>query len=247
MKRILVALHGNPGEAGDLNVLAERMADDLPVVHFNADAKPLTLNGLIERLERQVQSQHADDVILLAYSWGAYLALYWLRNTQQPVRHVVLVNPTLVAGNPISALTDFLTGLPGLGSALLMATAVPTSGAIIERMFAPELPPQPYRDEMVRAMSKPIIWRKAIERKRMQQRFPLAFHAFPAPHRLLVIRGEADQMVNWAPQQQLLAALGVDASQIHTVPGAGHGLPWTRPDAVAALINQALGLGYAHE
>lgn len=247
MKRIVVALHGNPGEAGDLAPLAERITDAMPIVHFHADTQPLALNRLIKQLEQQVQNQRADEVIVLAFSWGAYLALHWLRNTQQPVRHIVLVNPTLVAGNPISALTDFLTGLPGLGSAMLMATAVRTAGAIIDRMFAPELPPQPYRDAMVRAMNSPSVWRKAIERKRMQQRYPLAFQAFPAPHRLLIVRGESDQMVNWAPQQQLLAALGVDSAQIHSLPGAGHGLPWTRPDAVASLVKQALGLSYARD
>ncbi|GIW72293.1 MAG: hypothetical protein KatS3mg102_1835 [Planctomycetota bacterium] len=236
---MVIALHGNPGTGADLEPLAARLGAQGPrVVVPSRPPAGAPLEELVAELDRL--ALEAEQLCLLGYSWGCYLALRYARLAARPPAAIVLVNPYLVAQNPLSPLVPVALGLPLLGRLLVRGVAA-KAPAFIETVFAPEPPPAETAAALRARLADPVMWRGAVRYKLLQQREPLAALAQP-PARMLVVRGSADRVADWQVQQRPLAGI-LPRIEIEEVPGAGHGLPWTRTAELARRIADWLAAG----
>lgn len=240
MNRLYVALCGNPGTPGDLDGILEKVAGADNVLRFKRPPEGVGLDQLLAKLEGEAAAKKPDSIVVIAYSWGAYLALKWAQVTKQSIESLVLINPTLVAENPLSGAIKLISGLPVLGNVLLNKVAQSKTPEFIEHSFAPLTPSAEARQSMEANLNQPAAWKEAIAYKILQQNHPLEGKKVAA--KVLVIRALEDKAISWEPQREALDSLvGMgDNLILHQIEKAGHALPWTHPQVVADLINSTL-------
>jgi pimeloyl-ACP methyl ester carboxylesterase len=180
--------------------------------------------------------------VILAYSWGGYLALRHAAGAARKPDAIALINPTLIAENPLSLFVRGLLSVPGLGPWLIGRTVGERARGFVEACFRPETPPDGLKDALIARLSDPGLWLGAAKYKALQQAAPLASLAEVPAQRLLVLRGERDEAVTWSTQEPILRPiLKSVAVEVKTIPGAGHSLLWTHGDEVAAALLKLLG------
>jgi pimeloyl-ACP methyl ester carboxylesterase len=83
-------LHGGPGAAGEMKPVAMAMANDFGVLELIQTKK--SLNNQIQELYQQVVSAAQLPVILVGYSWGAWLAFIFASQHPELVKKLVLIS-----------------------------------------------------------------------------------------------------------------------------------------------------------
>ena len=85
-----VFIHGGPGAAGELKNVAARAAQYCGVI------EPLqtgtTVAGQVEELRRIVEKEAPQGVVLVGYSWGAWLSWIFTSKCQKLVKKIILVS-----------------------------------------------------------------------------------------------------------------------------------------------------------
>lgn len=236
---LLLALHGNPGLPSDFNSLAAGLqlpAGSQPV----ASPRPTGGAGvadLIEHMTGEICRLNPRRLVLLGYSWGAYLACRYME--AGPVRPdaVVLVNPMLAVSGPTAAAAAALMNIPVLRGIMgaLLARLLPAG--FVKRIFAPEAPEPAVRDSLLAEFGSGKLWLGALRYRLEQERHPLSPLSPDRCPRVAVLRGEADAVADWGQQADRLKSLG-PALSVHTIAGAGHSLLWTHRDEVCAIIRR---------
>ena len=69
----VAVMHGGPGAAGDMAAVAERLARERGVLEPLQTAS--TLDRQVEELAAVLQQHGQPPVVLIGYSWGAWLSL----------------------------------------------------------------------------------------------------------------------------------------------------------------------------
>lgn len=234
----IIYLHGNPGTPDDFALVRREAATagDRTIAPARTVRPGDRIDDLVRDLDRIIGDAvvSAGSATVVAYSWGAYLALqHAVRGGRRPER-IVLVNPYLVVENPLGALAPIVLGLPGLGSALLARSAGKWAREMVARSFAPGAPSDDQRRSLEHALGDARLWRSAVHAKRLQQTEPLpVLDSLPCPVSLL--RGASDAVAHWDRQSAPLARV-VASIDCQVIDGAGHALPWTHPAAVARAI-----------
>lgn len=232
---VVLAIHGNPGAPEDFAYLADRLAaGGTELVAPELSPGPDGLDGIIAQLDAIVRDRASEKLVLVGYSWGAYVALQYVRMGSREPAALILVNPYLVVTTPLPAVVAGVANVPVLGPALLSCAAPRLAHGFLEDTFFPASPPAPIPAAWAEQLASPATWHAAIRRKRGQQGAPLpSITALPDP--TLVLIGADDRVARWSEQRRPLQ--GVEAQlEIRVIPGAGHSLPWTHVDAIASAI-----------
>ena len=83
-------LHGGPGAAGEMQPVAQVLASERGVLEFFQTKN--TLSGQLEELKNQIQSSGNTSVILIAYSWGAWLGLLFASRHPERVEKLIMIS-----------------------------------------------------------------------------------------------------------------------------------------------------------
>jgi pimeloyl-ACP methyl ester carboxylesterase len=232
---LVLAIHGNPGGPEDLGWLADRLEDTevvAPALCWGSEG----LEGLVAELDAIVRARAPEDLVLVGYSWGAWVALHYVRSGSREPDALVLVNPFLVAVEPLPTAVSTLATAPVLGEPLLALAAPRLSRSFLEDTFFPAEPPPEVAELRRERLRAPATWRAAIRRREGQREAPLPDLAgLPCP--AVVLLGAQDRVASWPDQRRPLLGV-IDRLEIHEIPAAGHALPWTHPDEIVAGIER---------
>ena len=83
-------LHGGPGAAGELQPVAASLAADFGILELLQTAK--SVDGQIEELHNQLLSSGNLPVILVGYSWGAWLGFMFAAQYPDLVKKLILIS-----------------------------------------------------------------------------------------------------------------------------------------------------------
>jgi len=83
-------LHGGPGAAGELQPVAVNLAADFGILELLQTAK--SVGGQIAELHNQLTSSAALPVILVGYSWGAWLGFMFAAQYPDLVKKLILIS-----------------------------------------------------------------------------------------------------------------------------------------------------------
>ena len=248
----LVLLHGSGASGDDWNAISKALAAEFTTIvidrpgHGHSERPPGDIGnpaaqaGIVHQLLQQLGVAQA---IMVGHSWSGALALAYALAFPNEVRGVVVVQGTVY---PEPGLVNRLLALltkPVIGR-ILAYTITPWLGRrrideTLRRAFAPQSVPAAYRRQALamwlrprqaRAIAADTLGRHAaigdLSARYPELRCPMA----------LVI-GEADGYIDPARQALALARV-IPRATLHLVPGAGHQLPLTHPEAVATAIRE---------
>ncbi|MEE9355347.1 MAG: alpha/beta hydrolase [Methylococcaceae bacterium] len=246
MRKVAVFLHGNPGGSIDFSELMQHLSlgSDTDILMHERPREGALISDVIKGLEARVFSKDYDQVYVIAYSWGCYLAGVWLTQTVVPIEKIIFICPTLVAENPIKPIVNLLSRMPLLGPLLLKRKAPRLANEFIEKCFSPLKANVVQHHKMMSELHNPAIWRGAIDYKFQQQSQAMPKLDMDAD-RLIIVRGLEDKSTTWSIQKQCLNKV-VDPlanAQLNEISGVGHALMWSDSEHVAELINNAVAGG----
>lgn len=246
MSRLIVTIHGNPGSHEDLDAVVKRFNVNDEVLHFQRPETGTSLTGLLSALDSEVAKRSPQSVVIVAYSWGCFLALQWARQTREEIEKIFLINPTLSAENTISNAVKVLSNMPLVGSFLLNKVAASKTPEFIKHSFAPQNATAEQERSMMAALNNPNVWKGAIHYKIEQQQNLLPLNPLKLKANVVVIRGVEDKAISWDAQKVILdRVLSADSGLnqgyvLHEIESGGHALPWTHVEKLAEIINESL-------
>jgi pimeloyl-ACP methyl ester carboxylesterase len=86
----IALLHGGPGAQGDIKPVAKVLSSNMGILELIQTKK--TIPELIEELFNQLVSAAAGPVILIGYSWGAWLGFLFAAAYPKMVKKLILVS-----------------------------------------------------------------------------------------------------------------------------------------------------------
>ncbi len=235
--KMLICLHGNPlqGQEFESMIPALQSRGFHPIIHKRL-LKKCKLEPLIQSINATVKVSGGGPFGILAYSWGAYLALAYLHRFPENVTGLTLINPLLVDHRPLGPGGAFVLKTPLLRSIVLKLRGRKMANAFLNKVFDPEMPSQVIKNELESYLSQAQVWQTASAYKKIMQTTPLPNKSLNLSFNIRALFGEKDQVVPYQPQLQILSTLA--DVQTNIVSGAGHALPWTHPGIVLDEITK---------
>lgn len=83
-------LHGGPGAAGEMKPVAEELSKDFGVLEFLQTKE--SVDGQIEELHQQIFSVTDELIVLIGFSWGAWLGGLFAARYPERVKKLILVS-----------------------------------------------------------------------------------------------------------------------------------------------------------
>lgn len=235
--KMLICLHGNPLNGQEF----EPMLPELQSLGFNPVIHKRPIKG--SKLEPLLQSINATAKVsgggpfgLVAYSWGAYLALAYLRRFPENVTGVLLVNPFLIDAKPIGIPARFFLATPLISTLVLKLRSRKMASAFVNKTFYPEEASEEVKGVLEPYLSHAYIWRGAAAYKKLMVASPLPveFPNLQVPVKALF--GEIDEV---APKSQQMKVLeNLNSLTFDTIKDAGHALPWTHKSRIIDEIKR---------
>jgi pimeloyl-ACP methyl ester carboxylesterase len=238
--KMLICLHGNPLQGQEFDPIASSLekAGYQPIIHKRPLKGCLHLEPLIQSINATAKVSGGGTFGLVAYSWGAYLALSYLRRFPENVTGVLLINPLLVDKKPPSLCSRLLLSTPLLRTFILKLKCRKMAMDYIDKTFFPEKPSEEIRTSLYAFLAQGAVWRGAAAYKKLMITTPLPndFPSLQIP--IQVLFGEKDEVAPKLEQIQLLQTL----NNLHliTLPSAGHALPWTHAQYVIQEIKSMI-------
>ena len=249
----VVLFHGAAGTLHDFDYVLDTLASEFRVCVFDRPGHGYSDTLPAGRDDARAQAQLFRDAlaglgiaspVLVGYSWGAALALRYALDYPDEVGALVLIGGTTHIGTAPRNPLYWLLRTPLASDALIALGLVPIGrpymAAPLGKVFAPDSTPAAYleraratwvRPAPVRAMTRDFHGLAAALRE-LRPRYP----ELRAP--LVVVTGDRDRLVDHERNSMRIAREVRDAEVI-LVPGAGHGLPQVRPDAVVQAVRRA--------
>ena len=253
--RPVVLLHGNYGDASDFSGrLRERVSHDFRAIivdrpGYGHSARPpagLSVPQQAELVRGAVRSLQVDPPVMVAHSWSAFLALAYALDHRDELSGLVLLNPLCYAdesarttdphGNIVQRTSDALTPVlqPLVGYRVYRST--------MRSRFAPEPVPETEATDPLLAFRRD----RPVQRHARDEDFeasvvsaePLASRYVSLDLPLVIVVGDGDRVAVPSRQGYRLHNQ-VHSSRLNVIPGAGHMVHITRPDAVMDAIHQA--------
>jgi len=85
----VVLVHGGPGAAGEMKPVAKELSKEFGVLEPLQTKK--SVNGQVEELKYQIKDNSKGSVILVGYSWGAWLVFILVSRYPELVKKLILV------------------------------------------------------------------------------------------------------------------------------------------------------------
>ena len=143
---LLVCLHDNPlsGQEFDplLPLLKER---GFHVVVHKRPPQGSKLEPLLQSISATAKVSGGGPFGLIAYSWGAYLALAYLKRYPENLKGLLLLNPLVVADALENRPSKALLATPLLSSMVLRWRCRSLAATFLADRFAPQKPPSDVR------------------------------------------------------------------------------------------------------
>ncbi|MBN2104155.1 alpha/beta hydrolase [bacterium] len=86
----IAVIHGGPGAAGEMASVAEALASDCGI--FEPFQTADSVQGQIEELKTQLNKMAKAPVILIGFSWGAWLCYLTAANNSDLVKKIILIS-----------------------------------------------------------------------------------------------------------------------------------------------------------
>ena len=234
---LLIALHGKPGSGEDWQPLLDALEldDAWSVWTPTRPVEGASLSDLIATIDLHITEVRPERVVVLAYSWGCWLALQHALIGARAPDGLVLLNPYLVAESPISPVARAVLAVPGLGGWILSRSAPQRAADFVAKSFAPATPEPALASAMIGRLSRGRVWRGAVVATQEHVAAPLPHLGdFLIPTLALV--GENDTVAS-APIHGPALPRNAEVQQID---GAGHALPWTPHSQVVPALQRWL-------
>ena len=249
----VVLFHGAAGTLHDFDYVIDALAQEYRVCVFDrpghgySDALPPardTAEVQSELFRDALRTLGLERPVLVGYSWGAALALRYAFDHPDEVGALVLIGGTTHIGTAPRNPLYWILRTPYASDTLIALGLVPIGrpymATPLAKVFAPDSTPGEYL-ERARAM-----WVRPAPVRAMTR----DFHGLAAALRdlrpryaqlrvpVVVVAGDKDRLVDHERNSLAFAREVPDAEMI-LVPGAGHGLPQARPDAIIEAIRRA--------
>lgn len=249
----VVLFHGAAGTLHDFDYVADRIAAEYRFCAFDrpghgySDARPgdHRVESQVHLFRDAMAELGIERPVLVGYSWGAALVLQYALLHPEETGAVVLIGGTTHVGTAPRNPLYWILRTPGASDALIALGLVPIGrpymATPLRKVFAPDSTPAAYleraramwvRPAPVRAMTADFHGLAAILRE-IRPRYP----ELKVP--VVILTGDRDRLVDAERNSMALAREAPDTELI-LVPGAGHGLPQARPDAVIQGIRRAV-------
>lgn len=229
--KMLLCLHGNPSQGQEFDPILPSLEEMgiQPIIHKRPLKGCMHLEPLLQSINATVKVSGGGPFGLMAYSWGAYLALAYLRRFPENVTGILLINPLLVDKKPLNLRTRILLSTPILRTLICKLKSRKMAIDSMNRIFFPEEPSEEVRASLYPFLAQGFVWRGAAIYKKLMMNFPLSttLPALQTPIRVLF--GENDEVAPKLEQMQFLQT--VNQLNFKTLP-AGHAIPWTHSQCV---------------
>jgi pimeloyl-ACP methyl ester carboxylesterase len=243
--KMLVCLHGNPLNGQEFEaILPVLQKEGYNTIVHKRPIKGSKLEPLLQSINATAKVSGGGPFGLVAYSWGAYLALAYLQRFPENVTGLLLINPLLVDRKPLGFGAKVMLNTPILRSVILKFLSRKMAKEYINKTFYPIEPPDEIRNQLQAFLSYSSIWRGAAAYKKLMVTKPLPeeFSCFNIP--IKVLFGAQDEVAPKAVQMEVLQKL--NSVSFDTIPNAGHALPWSHPGCIIEKI-QGLKMEESHE
>lgn len=232
---LIVCLHDNPLNGQEFDPLLPLLKEQgfQAVVH-KRPVQGSKLEPLLQSINATAKVSGGGPFSLVAYSWGAYLALAYLKRYPENLKSLVLLNPIVVADSRDDRPSKALLSTPLLSSLVLRWRCRSLASIFLKKRFAPQDAPVDVRSSVEPFLSQGQIWRGEAAYHNLLREKPLVpnFEGISVP--VKVIFGEEDCV---APKEEQLFVLGkLQNMRTVTIPGAGHALPWTHASQISHEI-----------
>ncbi len=246
----VVLLHGNAGFTHDystvMTLLARRgfraLAFDRPGHGRSERANNgATTAGVQAKLIRRALLElEVEQPIMVGHSWGGLLILaYWLQY-QTDTAGLVLLAPAIYPEGDEFTTSKALVGIPGLGYLLIRMSKPFINREIrrtLDRAFSPDEVPSAYLELATTVWNRPEQVRAIVEDEAdfglSAEGLTSRFGEIRAP--TVIVTGDSDHLVKPEAHSFPLHK-AIPHSRLVVLPGAGHMLPQTRPEAVLEAI-----------
>lgn len=249
----VVLFHGAAGTLHDFDYVIDALAAEFRVCAFDRPGHGYS-DASAASHDTAAQARLFHDLIvelglerpvLVGYSWGAALALRYAFDYPDETGALVLIGGTTHIGTAPRNPLYWILRTPYASEALISLGLVPIGrpymAVPLRKVFAPDSTPGEYlkraramwvRPAPVRAMTRDFHGLAAALRELRPR-----YHELPVP--VVILSGDRDRLVDTERNSMALAREAPDTELI-LVPGAGHGLPQARPDAVVQGIRRAV-------
>jgi pimeloyl-ACP methyl ester carboxylesterase len=239
--KMLLCLHGNPLNGQEFESLLPELQKNgyHPIIH-KRPIRGSQLEPLLQSINATAKVSGGGPFGLLAYSWGAYLALAYLQRFPENLTGVLLINPLLVDKNSRGLGSKLVFGTPLLRTVVLKFLRRKMAANYISKIFYPKEPSQEVKNELQTYLANSSVWRGAAAYKKLMIEKPLSKESSVFQIPLKVLFGEKDE---FAPKKEQLQVLqNLNDPSFKTIPLAGHALPWSHQSLILDEINQMFPL-----
>jgi len=240
----IVLVHGSPGTAATWSGVARRLGDRFRVTALDLpghggstprpEGEPPTTEGGVAAVEAVVAAQPAPAV-LVGHSYGGVVSLAVALRGRLPLRGLVLLEPVLVKLLPVAGLHAAFADAEGVFARYFERAArgePEATGIMVDFWFGPgafaRMPP-PVQSALGANLARNSLDVRSVFAEAYEPE-QLARLAVP----LVVAYGSRSPAVT--RRMALLLAGMVPRGTVHEIADAGHGMPTTHAEAVAALI-----------
>lgn len=234
--KMLVCLHGNPlsQEFDPLLPQLQEMGIS-PVIH-KRPVKGSKLEPLLQSISATAKVSGGGPFALLAYSWGAYLAMAYMRRFPENVTGALFINPMLVDKTSISLPSQIMLATPVLRSLILRIRSRSMAAAFVKRIFNPEEPTPEVKGHLEMYLANTQIWRGVASYKKLMLAKPLPDQISEIKVPVHALFGDKDLVAPQALQMPMLQNLPKLSND--TLSGGGHALMWTHSDRILQEIGK---------
>jgi pimeloyl-ACP methyl ester carboxylesterase len=250
--RPVLLIHGNPGSCQDWSRLYVPISRQYQAIAFDRPGhghserpnhRPITVEVQAEMLHAALTQLRVERPILVGHSWGGSLALVYALKFPDEISGIVLLAPAAYESDDGVSFLSKLPGWPVIGDVLnflftpmLSAWLVRTD---IAKAFAPDPVPKKYLRHVLAEWTRPkkVKW-YSIDDALLSESLPKFADRYPeikVP--VAIVTGDADQIVP-ADQNAERLHRALPQSHMNLLPKTGHQIPFTRPEAVVAAIDQ---------
>ena len=244
----MVLLHGNPGFVQDWGSVVDPLDENYRVLAFDRpghgyserpSASAVTPTVQARLLHAALERLQVADPILVGHSWGGALALIYALEYPEDVSGLVLIGtrafPLEGAGNPVYRLIR----TPVLGDVFRYSLLLPVGRGMVAEGLAGAYAPEPPHEEHARAardlwlrpsQAEATVWDTRNLKEELRS-FSQRYRTIAVPTVILV--GDHD-----APERESIPlSRAIPGAKLAVLPGAGHQIPHTRPQAVVDAID----------
>jgi pimeloyl-ACP methyl ester carboxylesterase len=248
----VVLIHGNPGSCHDWSRLYVPISSRYRAVAFDRPGhghserpnhRAITVEVQAEMLHAALAQLGVERPIIVGHSWGGSLALVYALNFPSEISGLVLLAPAAYESDDGVSFLSKLPGWPVIGD-VLNFLFTPLLGpwlvrTDIAKAFAPDPVPQKYLRHVLAewTLPKKVKW-YSVDDALLNESLPALADRYPEIQvPVAIVTGDADQIV---PAKQNAERLyeALPHSHFNLLHHTGHQIPFTRPEAVLAAIDQ---------